>query len=87
MKSKDSIQGAYLLLKRYKNRLKAFDHTLLAMNENKVEKTEFNALKMSVDKEQAKNIYRDMQQLFDVTVNDLKARIEHDRNMFKKILH
>lgn len=61
MKSKDSIQGAYLLLKRYKNRLKAFDQTLLAMNENKVEKTEFNALKMSVDKEQAKNIYRDMQ--------------------------
>lgn len=28
IKSKDSIQGAYLLLKRYKNRLKGFDETL-----------------------------------------------------------
>ena len=51
MKSKDSIQGAYLLLKRYKNRLKGFDQTLLTMNENKVEKTAFNELKMSVDRE------------------------------------
>ena len=41
---------------------------------------------MSVDKEQAKNIYRDMQELLDVTVNDLKKRIENDRNMHKKII-
>lgn len=28
IKDKDSIQGAYLLLKRYKNRLKGFDEAL-----------------------------------------------------------
>ena len=51
LKQKDSIQGAYFILKRYKNRLKVFDQTLQAIDERKVEKTEFNVLKMSVDKQ------------------------------------
>lgn len=42
MREKDSIGGAYLLLKRYKNRLKAFDQTLGILSKNKVDQTEFN---------------------------------------------
>lgn len=61
MKEKDSIQGAYLLLKRYKNRLKSFDSTLQFISKNKVDLTDFNALKMSLEKERAIRLFKDME--------------------------
>ena len=48
IREKSNIQGAYLLLKRYKNRLKAFDEALSKMNLSKVDLADFNALKTSV---------------------------------------
>ena len=61
LKEKDSIQGAYLLLKRYKNRLKAFDSTLSIINKNKVDQEDFDTLKLSLEKERAIRIYKDME--------------------------
>ena len=41
IKDKSKIDGAYLILKRFKLRLKAFDTALQAVNEQKVNKIEF----------------------------------------------
>ena len=75
MKEKDSIQGAYLLLKRYKNRLKVFDETLQRVEKSKVNLVEFDALKASIDKTTATQIYHDMETLFDTTVKEMKKQM------------
>ena len=75
MKEKDSIQGAYLLLKRYKNRLKVFDETLQRVEKSKVNLVEFDALKASIDKATATQIYHDMETLFDTTVKEMKKQM------------
>ena len=38
IKDKSKIEGAYLLLKRFKNRLKNYDTALAKLNETKVNK-------------------------------------------------
>ena len=53
IKSKDSIQGAYLLLRRFKNRLKNFDSVIAQMQDKKVEVHEFELLKRSLAKQRA----------------------------------
>ena len=68
IREKGNIEGAYLLLKRYKNRLKIFDQALSLLSKNKVSVTEFNELKESVDKNRAVILFKDMQILFDTTV-------------------
>jgi len=44
VRDKDKIDGAFLLLKRFKNRLKAFDGALHAMDKTKVNISEFTQL-------------------------------------------
>ena len=46
---KSKIEGAYLLLKRFKNRLKTFDTALEKVHELKANKEDFVKLKQSVD--------------------------------------
>ena len=53
IKEKNSIQGAYLLLKRFKNRLKVFDETLIKIEKQKVGMNDFNELKTSLRPERA----------------------------------
>ena len=50
---KGKIEGAYLLLKRFKNRLKAFDAALEKVHELKANKKDFLLLKQSLDKDRA----------------------------------
>ena len=49
LKDRDKIEGAYLLLKRFKNRLKQLDHALEKINQRKVDKEEMQELARSVD--------------------------------------
>ena len=49
LKDKSKIDGAYLLLKRYKNRLKNYDLALERIDQKKCDKSEFEALSQSVD--------------------------------------
>ena len=58
------IEGAYLLLKRFKNRLKLFDDALGKMSDTKVEKKEFHQLEKQLEKNKASAIYDEMQALF-----------------------
>ena len=57
---KGKIEGAYLLLKRFKNRLKTFDSALEKVHIQKADKKDFLALKVSLDKDRAASIFNDM---------------------------
>ena len=72
---KNKIEGAYLLLKRFKNRLKAFDTALEKVHEQKVDRQEFAKLKQSLDKDRALSIFNDMKLLFDTTVKQLSDKL------------
>ena len=87
IREKSNIQGAYLLLKRYKNRLKAFDEALCKMNLSKVDLADFNALKMSVKQERTITVYEDMQKLLDSKMNQIDQTIQRDRDEFRRLLH
>lgn len=50
IKEKNSIQGAYLLLRRFKNRLKAFDSVIAKIETAKVNVNEFELLKRSLER-------------------------------------
>ena len=44
IRDKNKIEGAYLLMKRFKNRLKAFDQAIQAMNVRKADVTDLDKL-------------------------------------------
>lgn len=60
IKEKGKIDGAYLLLKRFKNRLKAFDETLGIISKTKADLTEIASLKKTFEKTQLGEIVKDM---------------------------
>ena len=68
MRDKSRIDGAYLLIKRYKNRLKNYDIALERIDQKKCEKSDFEALSKSVDQQRAFSIFNDMKLLFDTTL-------------------
>lgn len=80
LKDKSKIEGAYLLLRRFKNRLKTFDSALEKVNCNKVERKELEKLAASVDKSHAQTIFRDMKLLFDTTVMQIDKKVVDERN-------
>ena len=47
------IEGAYLLLKRFKNRLKLLDDALAHISDHKVDRAEFTLLEKSLEKNKA----------------------------------
>ena len=57
IRDKDKINGAYLLLKRFKDRLKAFDRALQAIDNAKANVTEFEYLKQSIDQARSQSIF------------------------------
>jgi len=57
-----------LLLKRFKNRLKAFDDVVMRINEKKANRTDLDELKASVEPSRAQVIFSDMKLLFDTTM-------------------
>ena len=48
IKDKSKIEGAYLLLRRFKNRLKMLDEIVRVIHEKKVEVRDFEVLKASL---------------------------------------
>ena len=71
---KSKIEGAYLLLKRFKNRLKTFDSALSKVHTMKVDKKDFETLKVSLDKDRAASIFNDMKLLFDTTIGQFDEK-------------
>ena len=69
LKDKSKIEGAYLLLKRYKNRLKTYDVALEKLEHKKCDRSELTELALSVDKTRGYTIFNDMKLLFDTTVS------------------
>lgn len=65
IRDKDKINGAFLLMKRFKNRLKAFDEAMQALNRQKVNITDFEKLSASLDFSRAETIFKDMVSLLD----------------------
>ena len=74
IKNKSKIEGAYLLLKRYKNRLKNFDSALAQIDSNKADKQELAQLAKSLDNQTNLAVFKDMQLLLDTTVQQLEER-------------
>ena len=82
---KDKIEGAYLLLKRFKNRLKNFDIALEKVHEMKANKEDFFRLKQSLDRDRAMSIFNDMKILFDSTVKKIDDKFNHERSQVEDI--
>ena len=81
IKDKSKIEGAYLLLRRFKNRLKMLDEIVRVIHENKVEVRDFEVLKASLQPERAMSVMNDMKLLFDSAVKEFEKRMcaeKHD---------
>ena len=72
LREKDKIEGAYLLLKRFKNRLKNMDSALEKLNEKKSDRSELAILSESVDSNKTVSIFNDMKVLLDTTVQNME---------------
>ena len=60
MRDKNKIDGAYLLVKRFKNRLKCLDEVVRKVNEEKADKKAVQELKSSLAKGRAEAVFQDM---------------------------
>ena len=78
LKDKDKIEGAYLLLKRYKNRLKVMDAALQKIDEKKSDRWELKKLSDNVDPSKQISIFNDMKELFDITIQGLEQKRAQD---------
>ena len=75
IRDRNKIDGAFLLMKRFKNRLKAFDAALHAMDRAKVNMTEFLNLKTSLDMARSQTIFDDMKRLFDTASSNFEKKL------------
>lgn len=80
IKDKNKIEGAYLLLRRYKNRLKAFDEAVKVIHENMADKKDFAELKKSIQPGRNVAVMEDMKLLFDSTVKQFDKRLIAEKN-------
>ena len=60
MRDKNKIDGAYLLIKRFKNRLKCLDEVVRKVNEDKADRGAVQVLKSSLAKGRAEAVFEDM---------------------------
>ena len=90
VRDKNKIEGAYLLMKRFKNRLKAFDTAMQVLNETKANVTDFDELRAGLDFTRTENVFRDMMSLIDTTTKNFEAKVEHERaqttSLFQRLL-
>ena len=80
VQDKNKIEGAYLLMKRFKNRLKAFDQAMQTLNETKANVTDFDELRAGLDFTRTENVFKDMMTLIDSTTKNFEAKVEFERN-------
>lgn len=76
---KDKIEGAYLLIKRLKNRLKGFDEVIKRIGAEKANLSDFKDLQHSIAKERTQSIFEDMKRLFDTTVEQFDRKVKLER--------
>ena len=80
LKDKSKIEGAYLLLKRFKNRLKNLDNALERMDKKKVDHNVVENLAFHLNKDRAESVFDDMKILFDTTVKQFDEKLTYERN-------
>ena len=73
------IDGAYLLLKRFKARLKLFDKALERLYEDKSSKVELQELTRSLDPNRTEVIFKDMKKCFETSLAQALQRLDHHR--------
>lgn len=82
--SKDKIEGAYILLKRFKNRLKGFDSVIKKVSDEKADREDFVRLEQSMAKGRAESVFVDMKILFDSTVKQFDQKVVYERKEVAK---
>ena len=75
LKDKSKIEGAYLLLKRYKNRLKNYDTALEQINNVKADKTALELLEAQTKPQRATAVFNDMKMLLDMTTMQFDEKL------------
>lgn len=68
LRDKSKIDGAYLLIKRFKNRLKGLDEVVRKVNSEKADRMDLERLEKITAKGRAEVVFDDMKQLFECTV-------------------
>ena len=68
LKDKSKIDGAYLLIKRFKNRLKGLDEVVRRVNSEKANRIDLERLEKVTARGRAEVVFEDMTQLFESTV-------------------
>ena len=76
---KSRIDGAYLLLKRFKLRLKQFDKALEKLHSEKASTEQFSILCQSLDRHRATAIFNDMKNLFDNSIKSVQSNMKRER--------
>ncbi len=79
-KSKElsKISGAYVLIKKLKDRIKTLDSALQIMDRSKTELKDFQALQAKVNENQALAIFQDMKLMQEITSKNLVQKLESD---------
>ena len=75
LKDKSKIEGAYLLLKRYKNRLKNYDTALEQINNVKADKNALELLEAQTKPQRATAVFNDMKMLLDMTTMQFDEKL------------
>ena len=90
LRDKSKIDGAYLLLKRYKNRLKKFDSALERIYEIKADKSQVEIIAEETKPERAISVFEDMKMLLDATTKQFEERLQREmkkiQNQYGKLL-
>mmetsp|Transcript_3610 Transcript_3610/g.4811 ORF Transcript_3610/g.4811 Transcript_3610/m.4811 type:complete len:81 (-) Transcript_3610:337-579(-) len=77
-------------MKRFKNRLKAFDSAMQALNDTKANLTDFEELRRNLDFTRTENVFKDMMSLVDTATKNFEAKVELERSqttvVFQRLL-
>ena len=66
-------------MKRFKDRLKAFDKAIQVLNQTKANVKDFNELREGLDYMRTENVFKDMTTLIDTMTKNFEARVEQER--------
>ena len=76
VREKSKIDGAYILIKRFKNRLKALDQAVERLHTLKANQVEVNELRAATSQERAQSVMDDMKLLFDTTTKEFEKKLQ-----------
>ena len=76
LREKSKIDGAYILIKRFKNRLKALDKAVERLHTVKANQVEVSELRAATSQERAQSVMDDMKLLFDTTTKEFEKKLQ-----------